>query len=207
MSIIHEFWYDLPELAVTGLKSQFRLGDSTNRLSIFSSGDEVYRENRLLIAHSRSHSILNFDLAISLNQIAIKNYSSRMRATSRVALVALGIFPATLWAFSAGAYINVWKSDYSRHPIHKIWFTASSFIRTQTAVCASFDYNSYGFTTFSLGMQERVNDLLTLRVSAADKPASLGAAIILNHKRLEFDISVASTPPLGWINRAGITFR
>lgn len=74
ITLLREYRFNLPELAITGIKFEYKMWNSTNRLELFSSGDEIYQENRLRYKLSLGNLISNLQLGLSLNRVAIKGY-------------------------------------------------------------------------------------------------------------------------------------
>ena len=204
LSLSREYRFGLPELAVTGLQFEYRMRDIRSKIGLFSSGDDIYRENRLIISGSNTLSIIIFHIGMSMDQTAIKGYNT---ITTNSARLAIGIAPHNKWKVTTGAYFDVYESVSTDRKIGKLWVNTVAYVRPQTVLCGALESNPYSVSTISLGFQEKVSDRLSVQISFRDNPMSLGGAIIITHKRMDFKISVQDLPPLGWINQIEVSFK
>jgi hypothetical protein len=65
VSLSHEYRFGLPELAVTGLNLEYRMRNVQSSLGLYSSGDDIYRENRILLTSSRVLSMSTTELVMT----------------------------------------------------------------------------------------------------------------------------------------------
>ncbi len=204
LTITREYRFNLSELAITGLQFEYKMWNSNNVFDLFSSGNDVYQENRLRYRLSVYNSFSHLNIGFSLNQIAVKGYES---ITSGCGIVAGGITLQQSWKFSTGGIFCFDRSDYLRNPDNKIWLSVSTEIRHQTLICGALTANPYSVASLSIGMREKLSNLLSVRVSLVDNPVSWGGAILLTHKRFDYEFMTKNMPPLGWVNRVGISFK
>jgi len=115
--------------------------------------------------------------------------------------------PHSKWLLTVSSNFDIDDSNSSSKKIGKLWINSVVFVRPQTILCGAVESNPYSVTTISLGLQEIISERLAVRLSFRDNPMSLGGALTITHKRLEFNISVQNNLPLGWVNRFEISFK
>jgi len=200
-----EWRYNLPELAINRLNLITTHRKYIGTAGWISSGDEIYRENRLVLGGGLTRRSMLLLLTGNIYHLTIKNYGSS--TTSGVGLI-MGyklhsdvICAAGIDGLITGR-IRRGHDDIER----KTWGSVVYIISEETKILGLVQAGRYDSVSLSLGIRSKLNPWIQSGILFTDHPERLGVMIDLFVNNITISMEVTNQPPLGWTQRIGLRF-